>query len=412
MTAIATGVFKTVAAARQTALGTIAAVGTATLLRRTKSTLDLTKTTFKSAEILQSQQRRDFRHGVHSDAGTISGELSSGAYQPFMESICRQVAQTLVTTGAITTVAIAAATVLGQNGGTLTRSAGSFITDGFHLGDVVKTSGYATPADVANGRFLLLTGLSATVMTFITLDDAVVVTKVAGDSVTIIQAGKKTWIPPTGQVKHYYTIEHFFSDLPQSEVFVDCVVTQMQVKLPPTGIATIDFPIMGLNYQEGASQYFTTPAQPIAGGTMASINGFISLNNAAVAVITGCEFTVNGNYSVPGGVVGANVDPDVIPGVVDVTGTITALFTDATLVDLFLNETEFAMVVALFNSTGLNASPDFIRFRMGRVKTSGASKDDGEKAITLTIPFTALERISNLSGQTPSTFSVQDNNFA
>jgi hypothetical protein len=322
MTAIATGVFKTVAQKRQTALGTIAPGGGATgqYVRRTKSTLDLAKQTFKSAEILASQQRRDFRHGVRSITGTISGELSVGGYQPFIESICRQVVQAVISTGAIATVT-AASTAPPSGEGTYTRSAGSYLTDGFKLGDIINCTGWTTTGVANNNHYAIIIGLTATVMSIQMLDGVNVAAKAAGDSVTISQVGKKTWIPASGQVKHYYTIEHWFGDISQSEVFTDVVISEMQCKLPATGMATVDFPCMGLGFTENTTEYFTSPNAAPTGGIEASVNGIVVVNGNPVGLVTSADFTVKGNYSLPGGIVGSTSDPDVFPGVVAVSGT-------------------------------------------------------------------------------------------
>jgi hypothetical protein len=42
-------------------------------------------------------------------------------------------------------------------------------------------------------------------------------------------------MPLTGQTRDSYTIEHFYSDIGQSEVFTGCNVSQMAVKMPSTG---------------------------------------------------------------------------------------------------------------------------------------------------------------------------------
>ena len=410
---IATGVFKTVTEKRQAALKTIAAGGAATgkTLRRVKSTLDLAKTTYKSNEILLSQQRRDFRHGIRSVTGQISGELSVGGYQDFCESICRQVVQTpAATAGGITTVTAAITT---PPQGTFTRSAGSYLTDGFNIGDIVSWSGWSTTGVPNNAHYMMIVALTATVMTVQTMDGVAIGNKAAGDAVTCTVVGKKTWLPTSGQVRHYYTIEHFFSDIGQSEVFQDVVISEMAVKLPPTGMATVDWTCLGLDMPiTNTSAYFTSPTAAPTGGIEASVNGLLIVNGAAIGIVSAIDFTIKGNYSVPGGVVGSKVDPDVFPGSVDVTGNITVLFQDATFRDFFNNETEFAITVAL--TANNTANSPFTCFNFPRVKAGGASKDDQEKGLSLTMPFTALEQINGGTGiaNLDTTISIQDSAFA
>lgn len=412
MAGIATGVFKKLAIKKQTAVKTKApagAAGTARYMRRVTSTLNLTKASYQSGEILESQQRRDVRHGVRAVAGSISGELSVGGYQLPMESVLRQVAQAVATTGAQTN--ITAAQVL-PNGGTFTRAAGSFLTDGFKIGDVVTHSGWTAPALANNAHNFIIVGLTATVMTVMAIDGVPVVAKASGDGVTIVQAGKKTWIPQSGQTRDYYTIEHWFGDIGQSEQFVDCVFTGFTASLPPTGMATIELPVMGLNMDTGQVEYFTAPAASPTGGILAAVNGALIINGQVAAVVTGLTIVVNGNYSAPGGVIGSNVDPDIFPGPIDVTGQITALFVDAVMRDLFLNETESSLVVAL--TANNNPNSPFTAFNMSRVKFNGSDKDDGTAGLTLTVPYVALENVNGGAAlaNLQTTLSVQDSAFA
>ena len=182
MTAIATGVFKKLVAKKQSALGTKATAGSAQEYRRVTSTIDLQKQTYQSNEIRPSMQRSDFRHGIRSVGGAINGELSCGTYQQFIESVLRAAASTAATTGAQTN--ITAAVTSGAEG-TFTRAAGSFLTDGFKIGMVVRASGIATTGVPNNAHNCLITSLTALVMTGVMLDGVAFGAKAAGDTVTI-----------------------------------------------------------------------------------------------------------------------------------------------------------------------------------------------------------------------------------
>lgn len=393
MTQIATGVFKQLIAKKQSALGTAASGASAQIYRRVSSNLDLKKATYKSNEIRPSMQRADFRHGLRSVDGTVSGELSVGTYQKFIESTLRAASASAVTTGAIATVTAAVTT---GASGTFTRSSGSYFTDGFKVGMVVRWTGWATTGTANNTHNFLITALTATVMTGTMLDGVAVGAKASGDTVTCTEVGKHVAIPQTGHTKDYWTIEHNFSDIVQSEQFVDCVFGAMNVKLPPTGMATIDFEVKGLNMTTGTSSVFTSPSSASTGATLAAVNGAVYVSGTAVGNITSLDFSVNGNTSTPGGVVGSNVDPDIFQGAFDVTGNMTVLFSDATMRDYFLNETEIS-IIAVFTS-GTSASADFQSHVFHRVKVGGASKDDGEQGLKLTVPFTALENTSGGTG--------------
>ena len=389
MAQIATGIFKQLIAKKQTALNVKATAAAAQLYRRVTSTLDLKKATYTSNEIRPSQMRSDFRHGVRGIAGSINGELSVGTYQSFIESALRALASAPVTTGALITVT-SAATV--GAAGTFTRSAGSFLTDGFKVGMAIRWVGWTTTGVPNNSHNFLITALTATVMTGVMLDNVAVGAKAAGDSVTATSLGKQIVIPQTGQTRDYWTIEHNFSDIVQSEQFKDCVFNGVNVKLPATGMATVEFPIMGLDLDTSTAAYFTTPNPASSGTVLAAVNGALYVQGLKVGVITSLDFNVDGGFTDPGGVVGANVNPDLFPGVFDISGNVSVLFTDNIMRDYFINETE-ASIVAAF-TTDNTATAGVQTHVFPRVKLGGAQKTDGETGLTMAMPFTAMEKVA------------------
>jgi hypothetical protein len=405
---IASGISKLLVFKKQSALGTIASVGSAQYLRRTGSTLDKKKATYESKEIRPSQQRADMRHGTVSVDGTISGELSVGTYQSFIESVCRKLVATAVTSSALTDVTAASTT---GAAGTFTTAGADWLALGFKVGMVVRWSGWATTGATNNATNILITALTATVMTGVRLDGVAVGGKASGDSVTALEVGKHTFVPTSAHTRDYYTIEHVFPDITQSEVFTDCVISQMDVKLPGSGMATVDFMVKGIDMTPGTTAYFTSPTAVTTGSVLAAANGVLYLQGAAVALITGLNFTINGNHTTIGGVVGSNVEPDIFPGDVTVSGQVTVLFQNATIRDYFLNETEVALYAVFTTSSAATAG--FQAYSFPRVKMGGASKDDGEKGLVMTMPFVALENTSGGTGTNThaTTVAIQDSSF-
>lgn len=405
---IATGVFKKVTIKRQAGQGVKAPAGAAAsarYMRRTSSTLNLAKAGYASNEILVSQQKRDFRHGVRSTSGSISGELSVGGYQLPLEGVLRKIAVAGAVVAGLVNVTIATSGA-GTFAGTLTRAAGDYIADGMRLGEIVRLTGAGAGVNLQN---LLIVGLSATVMTVRALNGVDIVNVAAGGAVTLSSAGKKTYIPSAAQTRDYFTIEHYFSDITESEQFVDTVFTGATLTLPATGLATVEFPAMGLDMQKSSgAEYFTTPAAAPIGPIVAAVNGAIVVNGVVVANVTGLTITIAGNHAAPGGVVGQNTDADIFPGVVDVTGQMSVLFSNIVMRDLFINETEFAIIGAFTgDNTALAGAVSFI---MPRCKANGADKDDVQTGITQTVPFVALENTS-LTNAELTTIVVQDTAF-
>jgi len=392
--AIATGVFKQLAAKKQTSLGVPASGAGAQLFRRVTSTLNKKKAFYKSNEIDPSMQRSDGRHGVVSVDGAINGELSLGGYTNFIGSVFRSPAWSAsVSSGALTNVTAA---VTSGTGGTFTTSAANWLTLGFKIGMVIRWTGWTTTGVPNNNHNFLITALTSTVMTGTMLDGVAVGAKIAGDSVSALSVGKHNYIPITNHARDYWTIEHNYTDITQSEQFINCAITGMNVKMPASGMATIDFPIMGLDMTTGTASVFTSPASTTTGGIISASNGAVFVKGTKVATITSLDFSIAGNYTVPGGIVGSNTDPDIFPGTIDVTGNMAVLFDSVTMRDYFLAETEVS-IIAAFTANNTPSSA-IMSFAFPVCKINGADKDDGEKGLTMTMPFVALRDTTGGTG--------------
>lgn len=386
--AIASGVQTILGVKKETTAGTIAGASGAQLLRRTTASLDVVKETYESQEKVSHFQVSDFRHGVRRVQGTLDGELSPASYAPLMAAVLRKDFASGATTGAITTVAAAAGPP-----GTFTRSSGSFLTDGFKVGDIVRWTGWSTTATDNNSRNYRITALTATVMTVGTAATGAsgqpeeVDAKTAGDSVTCTVVGKKSFIPTSSHTSDAYTIEKWFPDIAQSERYVGCQFGSMRLSLPATGLATVSFGVLGRSLETGTSAYFTSPTAATTTGITAAVNGRIRAGGADVATVTGAEITLDLGLS-SSAVVGSNTVPGISYGRSRVSGQITAFFENATLRDAYLNETEVGIQILLTTSSGIAA--DFLAINVNRVKFGGASKSDPDTEIVQTLPFTAL----------------------
>lgn len=379
---MAVGTAKQVKYKVEASYGTVPVAASAQSLRRVKSDLNLKKDSYESNEIRDDYQMADMRHGIRSVDGTISGELSPGTYKDFIAAALRQAWQTAATIGPLTDVTAQATAPQ------FATAAGNFLTSGFKVGDVVRWTGFAGgSATNNNSRNFLITALTATDMTGVFLDGTAVVADAAGDSVTCTSAGKKTWIPQTGHTDLSYSIEHWFDDDSKSEVFSGCKINSVGIKLPATGMATIDFGIMGKDITTDTTEYFTTPTAQTDTAILAAVNGALYVGGVAVANVTGLDINIEGNLNSEA-VIGSNTKDTLAQGRVKVSGQITAKFTSTTMRDAFINETEMALT-AILTASGA-AAADFIGITMSRIKFSGADKDDGEKEIIGTYPFTAL----------------------
>lgn len=405
----ASGVFKQLAYKVETTFGTAPGQASGQLLRRVQSTLDLAKDTFASNEIRPDFQIADYRHGVRRVAGKISGELSCKTYSDFFAAALKRAFAAGASAAAVSV------TIAGTGPYTITRAAGSYLTDGFKVGDVIRLSVGALNANNIN-KNLLITGLTATVATVIVLNGTVMTAEGPVTGTTISTFGKKTFIPTTGHTDQSFSIEHWYSDLVQSELFLGNKIDKIGISLPPTGMATVDFDFMGQDLADTSAkrggiaptaQYFTTPTAVTTTGTLAAVNGILRVGGNTVATLTGLTLEIDPSFS-GDPVVGSNIVPQLFAGTVGVTGQATAYFDSTTLRDAFINETEVDLV-GVFTADN-TATSDFITFVLPRIKVGGATKNDGNGGLVLTLPFQALLNNNGGTGiaTEKTTISIQD----
>lgn len=400
---IAGDLFQSIVFKKQTALKTKATASDAQVLRRVSTDLNLGRSLFESNEVNASQQLRDARLGVKAVAGTITGELSPGTFQEPIASVLRGVFASSVISGPESDVATDA-------GGTLTSAAtATFITDGLRVGTVVRFTGFTvttTDATPNNDKNFLITAVTELIITGVFLNGDLLITKAALDPVTVTEVGKSVSTPTSGHARDYYTIEHVYSDIVQSEQFLDGVFTGLNIGVTTDGMVTIGLPVMALDQDTSTSAYFTSPTDATTTGITAGPNGLMFINGVAQAAVTGVsDITIDGQYS-PQDVVGSIIGPDILPGVLKGSGTLTALFQDATERDLFLNETNVAVILVL--TTDDTAIADFMTITLPNVKFSDAAKSVSNNALLQTMPFTALENTDTTAGLPTGTLVYQD----
>lgn len=403
---IATGVNKQVGYKQETTWGVLAGATGGKLLRRVTANFNLQKETYESGEIRTDYQIADMRHGVRSAEGSLSGELSPGSYADFFGAILAR------DFGAVTTIAslsitIAAGVAVGSVATwNVTRAAGSWLTDGVKIGDVVKFT--AGSFNVANtGKNLVVLSVTATVLNVITLNGSALVAEGPIASATL-SIPKKTFAPITGHTDRSFTVEEFYSDVPASEVYTGLKVNTASISLPATGLVTCDFGFMGKDLaQTGTTQYFTSPTAQGTSGVFASVSGVLVVNGAPIGLLTGLNININRNMS-NATVVGSNSVVEMFEGRIAVDGDFSAYFENGNFRDIFVNETEVSLIAVL--STGSGAAADFMSIVLPRIKVGSNTRDDGEQGITAQHSFTALLNAAGGTGTSSekTTISIQD----
>ena len=399
---IARGVGKKIAFKKETAWGELAGAASAKYLRRVTSAFNLTKETYESNEIRTDYQVADMRHGVRSAEGSLNGEFSPGSYTDFIQGV---LARDFTAGGTATglTVTIAAS----GNLFTIARTAGSWITDGFFVGNVIRLTGASL--NVANqDNNLLIVAITALQITVRVLSGTTLVPQASIASVGATAVGKQTFAPLTGHTDDSFTIEEFFSDIAQSEVYTGMKVGSMAMQLPATGLVTCDFSFMGKNLQQtGTTQYFTTPTNASANGIFAAVNGAVVVNGVPVSVITSADITIERGLE-PAQTIGTNFAADVFTGRIRVNGNFSTYFENAAFRTYFDQEQTVSLVIALTTDNAKNAG--VVSLVLPKVKIGSATKEDGEMGIISQHSFTALlnDTSASASGLPLTTVLVQD----
>lgn len=354
----------------ETEFGVRPANDAARVFRPNSGTLNLTKAPIASGESRRDGMSTRGRHGSRSVAGSYVGDLSLGTFDPLIEAGFRGTFTAPLALTALSLTVNAAAR-------TITRAAGSWITDGVRVGDVIRFSGFTTTAN--NGRNVRVVALTATVMTV-----AETLTTVASAENGISLARPKKLIQ--GQTPRSFTFEEAELDIDGSEIFTGNRVGQLQISLSPNGMGILTVSLAGQNMDivEGAqSPYFANPVATTSIG-MTAVEAVIRLGDEDVLDVTALTLSVNLNANGQA-VVGSVVTPDVFTNQAAIEASITALRKDVTRSRQFLNEDQLSLHI-LFTEN--ESEPrDFCSLFLGNLTLSSASKSelgsDGPRTQTL-----------------------------
>lgn len=402
MTTFARGVSKIVTINPEQTFGVVG-TGSGQVLRRTSSDLNLNVQQVQSQEILASQQVRDSRNGPRQVQGTISGQLSPATYSVLLQGLLRSTFQPVAPISGLTDTSSA----LDGNGNLSITSASASWSSHFKLGDILRPGGLTGAASADNGDDLRVIGITPTVISLQPVSTPIAWATGQTDSFSL--PGKKLIIPATGQLDQSFSLEHWYSDIGQSEVFVGCKVTQISLNVPASGFATIQASVTGRDQLAfGASQF---PAAAAATNTtgLTATTGKISYNGIAMGYISSFSCQIVASVGAEP-VVGSNIIPAIFLGTLMVKGSLSALTTTDTLTTDFLAENEVSLSLTMSTSPADGA--EFISIHMPRVKLTSSTKNDSDKAITRSFQFMALENAGQSPAADYTTIMIQDSQTA
>lgn len=368
-------------------------------LRRVSSTLSLEKNTYQAQEIRSDRQIVDFRHGTQRASGRIAGELSGSTYFDFFEAVCRG---TRATVAAITQATLTS--IASSNSGTITFGGGNPVTAGLGVGMIINITG--STGNAIDGQNFLITGFSGGSNDTMSVTPPPATTS-ASTTFSIAVPGAIVEVPSTGFVQRKFAFEVYHTDLNVARLYEECRIGDIQLRLPATGLSTIEVGVLGRSTSDyDSGSFFTTPTAPTTTGIFAAVNGALLIGSTLQGVVTSADMQMNLRPQ-PADVVGQNFPAEIFLGRADLTGTLTAFLQDNVLIEDFVNESEISLMLEL-NATSAANSPAVVLY-VPRVKLSSAAVNlTGEAGQSVTMNFQALKYIGTAAGVPTTTFQIHD----
>ena len=310
--------------------------------------LSMTRALIESGEIRADMLTAMGRLGHRAVGGGYNGDLSIGSWDDWLEAVVRGtwVAAVAITESEMTSITTTTSTIV--------ATAGSWITEGVRVGDLVRLTGHAT----AGNNDLTLRVVTVTAAT-ITVAGTPLTADAVADTAFTLTILKKLANAATPTRRAFY-IDEYNSDV--SEVYDWCRISGFTLRMTPDGMVTIDWRIVGRRQDPlatGASPYYKSPTLASTIGLVAS-DATIRLNGSDVATFTSLELTYDLDAStLP--VIGSSNTPDVFDNKARMGGSLSMLRDDLANVTSFDAETEMELHVLLqepdaadpISSTGL-----------------------------------------------------------
>jgi hypothetical protein len=383
----------------QTGLG-VPATGTGASVLRVAggAGANLTKASTESNEVRYDGMRTRGRHGIQKSEGSWSGESSLGSFEAIVEAIMRD---TWTTADLAITQATGGLTSITTQAGppsTITATAGSWITAGLRVGDVIRLTLHSTAGN--NSRNLRITALTPTI---ITVAEALATDAVADTTFQVTRSGKKltqTGIPP---IKRYFTVEEYEQDIDLSQVIPDFVWGALRIGMAPNGIVTVDPSGMGTGQfnvlTTATSPQFTNPTATTT-LPMAVVDATIRIGAPGTTLtdmidLTSFDLTMDISPMAPD-VFGSGqikYGPDIFTGQMGIGINFTCLRRDLQMLSDFAAETQYAISILLAEN---EAEPkDFFsiyvpNLTLGGLTKSAYAKEGGPRTQSVTVPMALI----------------------
>jgi len=230
-----------------------------------------------------------------------------------------------------------------QTSSTVGSATTDFLVDvNLEVGQSIRMEGWDVAA--SNGVFKI-TAISANLLT---LDTTALTIETAGVVTLTAQRLKN------GFARKSFVIEKFFGDVTQFMSFTGMRVGNMTLNVESQALVTGVFSFMG---KEGVSSQVTVLGSQIPAGIQDALNATTNVGNIEeggidlVTAIRSIDIAIGNNLRQKPQV-GSKSSVDIGYGFVDVTGTMSVYFEDATLLAKFIDHTESSLTFTFTDSDG------------------------------------------------------------
>lgn len=343
----------------------------------------LTKNNYGSNEVRRDYQRSRGRHGLRKAAGTYTVEVSLDNMDALFEAVFQGTWQAAL----VVTQATAGLTSVTTTANTIVAAAGSWITAGLRVGDVVRLTGFADAAN--NSKNIRLTGVTALTLT---TAETLIVNASPDTTFTVTREGQKLISPVAGAaVKTYFTVEEYDGDLDLTEIFSDVVFHMLKFSMAPDSMVVCEVGWTGTGQfataATASAPTFTSPTES-TGTPLACVDSTIRYSATDFVDLTSWDITIDIGAVAPG-VIASVFSPDVFTGNMAVGMNFGMLRQDYAKTADFLAETPLTFHTLAVENT---AEPKgflslFVgNFTLGGVDKSPLSKEAGPRTQTISVP--------------------------
>lgn len=366
----ASGTRTTITYEEEATVNTVNASPDMTYLRVLTRNINITEDTLESGEIDPGRQVTSVRSGFRQVGGTLDFELSRLGLDPILRM------STGGTWAGIADAGVALTAVDTVN--TFVRAVGSWITDGYTVGDIVVTAAFDSAPN--NGQHQV----TAVTATALTVDTALTTEASPSGTPTLALVGSKLMV---GTALRTATIERRFEDVPLYQHFTGCVF-DWSLGVQPNAIVNGSLDVLGVagTTLSGTSIDATPNAAPTH-DPYSAFEGEILMDATTLGCVTSVDWSFKNGRSLQA-CVGSRSSDDVYDGIAKIEGTITLFFEDAVAYNKFIQEQTLTVWIRLDDPDGVN----FMTFVFPRMKLTAADIDPpAEGPVPMTLSFRALK---------------------